>query len=376
MTRPIAVVVAACILLAGCKAGTSGSPVDPFGRTTVEPPRTGAVGVQAPESAMYVGSRPADVSASTAPSRTTGAGASAAPPATKRGYEPPGGSYDFKGTSTDEARPVAAVGPGDRVTIPAAARELSKRPGVLASGTRPGGRTEPGRKREVPSTSPAVAAAGAPSTADSPGRSAVALAGISASTAPVERERIVRTIVPRPTEAAGEAGGSPPTRAARAGQDQPRRLSPPEGVIDIMDLPAAGASREPTGTHGADAFRLVSDTASSDAGQTAGSRSAGSTAQDDTFTPRARYGHAPTYGWLRGRLEYSQIDRRWKLRYIPIDGATDDFGGSVVIADASVLSGYERGDFVEVHGTLGPTAPDDRHFSPEFEVDQIKGLAD
>ena len=50
-------------------------------------------------------------------------------------------------------------------------------------------------------------------------------------------------------------------------------------------------------------------------------------------TPRtwARYGHEPNYGRIRGRLEYSKASGLWKIRYIPIDGSTDSFGGSVVI---------------------------------------------
>jgi hypothetical protein len=74
-------------------------------------------------------------------------------------------------------------------------------------------------------------------------------------------------------------------------------------------------------------------------------------------------------------LEYSEIDRRWKLRYIPIDGATDEFGGSVLLSNASQLSGYERGQFVEVHGTLGRAREDEnRGYAPEFEIHQIRRL--
>ena len=90
---------------------------------------------------------------------------------------------------------------------------------------------------------------------------------------------------------------------------------------------------------------------------------------------RARYAHDPQYRWLRGRLEYSHIARRWKLRYIPIDGATDDFGGSVVLSDTTLLSGYERGQLVEVRGKLGSMAPDDHSYAPDYEIHHIKRLA-
>jgi hypothetical protein len=96
----------------------------------------------------------------------------------------------------------------------------------------------------------------------------------------------------------------------------------------------------------------------------------------ESFSPTVRYGYDPQYGWLRGRLEYSQVDRRWKLRYIPIDGETDDFGGSVVLADTALLSGYERGQWVEVRGSLGETPTDDRSYAPIYRVSQIKRLSD
>ncbi len=69
--------------------------------------------------------------------------------------------------------------------------------------------------------------------------------------------------------------------------------------------------------------------------------------------PVGSYGHDPQYGWLRGTLEYSQIDRQWRLRYIRPDAETDQFGGYVVLPDSSLLSGCERGDFLEVRGKLG-----------------------
>ena len=82
------------------------------------------------------------------------------------------------------------------------------------------------------------------------------------------------------------------------------------------------------------------------------------------------YGHDPSYATLQGRLEYSQSSRRWKLRYITLDAATDDFGGSVVLADTSQLQGYQPGDFVTVQGSIGQKA-DNRGFSPLYSVLRI-----
>jgi hypothetical protein len=91
------------------------------------------------------------------------------------------------------------------------------------------------------------------------------------------------------------------------------------------------------------------------------------------FTPTSRYGHAGDHSWLKGRLEYSQAKRQWKLRYIPIDGQADQYGGSVELSKTSLLSGFERGDYVEVNGRLTEsTASDD--YSPEYELTQIRRI--
>ncbi len=109
--------------------------------------------------------------------------------------------------------------------------------------------------------------------------------------------------------------------------------------------------------------------------------SATSTAAPANGAPRANgpaarasqpYAYDPSYGWLRGRLEYSASQRQWKLRYIPIDGATDQFGGSVVLADGAATQGLRAGDFVTAQGrVVGASAPG-RGFSPRYEVASIQ----
>jgi len=89
-----------------------------------------------------------------------------------------------------------------------------------------------------------------------------------------------------------------------------------------------------------------------------------------------RFGHADDYSWLRGRLEYSQIDRCWKLRYLPCDRATTDrYGGSVVLPDATKLAGCERGDFLEMTGRVGKKDPRTGGFSPIYYVGQLQVAA-
>lgn len=89
-----------------------------------------------------------------------------------------------------------------------------------------------------------------------------------------------------------------------------------------------------------------------------------------------RYGHHPEYQWLRGKLEYSATERRWKLRYIPHDapeGRIDGFGGSVVLAESDLLEGYESGEMVSVTGRLGETtvASD---YAPIYRAERISRL--
>ncbi len=87
------------------------------------------------------------------------------------------------------------------------------------------------------------------------------------------------------------------------------------------------------------------------------------------------YGHAPNYSWLTGRLEFSQIERQWKLRYIPIDGATDAYGGSVVLSDAAQLKGFEANDFVTVVGGVDSGSRAAGSFAPLYNIEQIRPLA-
>jgi hypothetical protein len=87
------------------------------------------------------------------------------------------------------------------------------------------------------------------------------------------------------------------------------------------------------------------------------------------------YGYDPAYGWLHGRLEYSASQRVWKVRYIPIDGATDQFGGSVVLADGVQTQGLKVGDFVTAEGRVVAASQSSRGFSPRYEVVSIKAAS-
>ena len=86
------------------------------------------------------------------------------------------------------------------------------------------------------------------------------------------------------------------------------------------------------------------------------------------------YGHEPSYASLSGRLEYSESARQWKLRYIPIDGQTDQFGGSVLLAESSRIEGFKPGDFVSVRGSITSAGQSSRGFSPRYELSQIDAI--
>ena len=88
--------------------------------------------------------------------------------------------------------------------------------------------------------------------------------------------------------------------------------------------------------------------------------------------PPSKYGYDTDYGWLKGQLEYLESQRRWKLRYIPIEGNTDHYGGSVVITDTSALAEYEPGDFVTVQGTIDKPSGTSRSFAPTYRVASVK----
>ena len=102
-------------------------------------------------------------------------------------------------------------------------------------------------------------------------------------------------------------------------------------------------------------------------------KAADSVAKAADSSTLALYGYDPNYAWLRGKLEYSQVDRQWKLRYIPVEGDGDDYGGSVALSDSAALSGYERGDLVEVHGRV-QSQQVKKGFAPLYEVADIKPL--
>ena len=220
-------------------------------------------------------------------------------------------------------------------------------------------------------------------TIDNNGSARRATATSSAMAGPPSPGR--NTKQPFSTPAAGAGSWTVPNRTG-PNRTVPRRISPPDKVIDIMDLPpkglggfsSTGSAKASTAVHRDPAVRLASATTSQPPpGKQATNpypRRLPESNKPISFTPSAKYGHADDHSWLKGRIEYSQARRRWKLRYIPIDGETDRFGGSVILRKTSLLSGYERGDCVEVKGRLADDAKTAGDYAPDYEITQIKRI--
>ena len=91
--------------------------------------------------------------------------------------------------------------------------------------------------------------------------------------------------------------------------------------------------------------------------------------------PVTRYGYQEGYRQLQGKLEYSPSRREWKLRYIPVDGDTDKYGGSVAISNADVLDDFTPGDFVSVEGGVVQEA-ESGSFAPTYSIARVTSQPD
>jgi hypothetical protein len=338
--------LAGVAVLAGCSAPGGANSFDPFGRTRIEPPRTGWIQRRPAADPYYsdAGQAPRPAFAVDAqgprPENDGNVGESCGPPGNRRV------------ASTEQAAAPASLA-GDHVRIPLAAREAPEWSGSQVADSSPGRRPEPERDGiGVPTGSRA-----SPS-----GQGSLEARSEGPATSPdsPDGETVVRTIRPRP-------------KALR----RPGMASRP---IDIMDLPPAGSPRTTQAPERLGGVRLASNSEALDGRQSTtigpgkGEATNSTNGSGTSSSLAGRYGYDPHYRWLKGRLEYSQIERRWKLRYIPIDGRTDEFGGSVVLSNPSALSGYERGEFVEVHGKLGPAPQDDPGYAPEFQIERVQRL--
>lgn len=219
-----------------------------------------------------------------------------------------------------------------------------------------------------------------PTTVPSPNRLAVASRPEPKTIAPQEpgllagRERLVRILPPRTGAAAAGPRGTPGGTHTGGSLSRPTPSPAPRRRVDISELPAVGGSKSASEDRrggAARGFRLVSGADGEGRGDK--SMRVDPAVASETVSPQPLYGHAPDYSWVRGKLEYSQIDDRWKLRYIPIDGQTDEYGGSVVVSDPAVLSGCERGEHIELRGEVAGSDAEGG-FAPLYEVAEVVRL--
>lgn len=83
-----------------------------------------------------------------------------------------------------------------------------------------------------------------------------------------------------------------------------------------------------------------------------------------------RYGHAPDYSSLTGELQYSHVQKAWRLRYAPLS-EEDRYGGSVTLAVADELLGQLRaGQTVRIDGRL--IDPESFQPSPTYRVSRLQ----
>jgi hypothetical protein len=151
-----------------------------------------------------------------------------------------------------------------------------------------------------------------------------------------------------------------PSQAARL--TAPASFRPPTGAVDISQLPRVSQSNRTGGLTTPVVFESRSKSP----------RVALPSSKGATRRPAERYGYASDHSWLKGQLEYLSSKQQWKLRYIPIDGETDEFGGSVVISDSSQLDKYEAGQFVTIRGSIDASSTGTSSFAPRFRVERIK----
>jgi hypothetical protein len=378
------IVVAVC---AGCR--NSPPMTDPFlGRTTVEPPGTASVAPVAPPyysspSAPPVsppiitqpagapipatpppttqppipysvpqGFRPvSSVTPNVSSPATSPAVAAAAPSPNRPVYGPPGGGMSHP--------QVAAVAPAQQPTPaqPAA-------PGLLRPESTVGAmdiRSAAAASNPVSATPAGWQPADNSRTAGST-TSAVASSPASASQPPGSAIRIVE-----PTRTATASSPVTPVAATRsAGEFRPAGTS-------SLTMPANGATTDTLNQSlprwpAQDLSQLPPVRNASFNGAPVSASAPASPATSSS----SNYGYDAQYRWVKGKLEYSQSARNWRLRYIPPDAANDNYGGSVVLTDANKLAGLVPGDFVVAYGTLGPPSADQGSFAALYNVERIQ----
>ena len=321
LTIPVLFAVAVTVL--GCQGQDAKVPLDPFyGQTKIAPPATGEIARRPHVDPAYPKSASTSVPVESIQPPLGGTATA------KSGLAQ---SQRTSKTTSGAEQPSSATS-GDRIAIPVSAcRELS--PAEILAARSPS--QNDGTQQPSDAASSAAASGGLPK----------------------EPQRVVQTLSPREKSVAGQPSSHTHPR--------PTLTSPRHGPVDINDLPPVD--------RGATTLRDDQVQQASAAEEDA-SLTVRIPTHSATTGSQGRFGWADDYSRLRGQLEYLESDRAWKLRYIPIDRKTDDFGGSVVIEDPASISGFERGDFVEVRGRIAENPEDGTDFAPIYQVTSIRSL--
>jgi hypothetical protein len=337
MKRTWAALLAATALV-GCRSAQSTT--NPFLRTTVPPPAT-APAVVVPGEPFTPGvvtpAAPAAVVPMAPPPVV--APPMVAPPRDK--FSPPGGSFQYNQSSIDRSK-----GAGAQAV-------------QLASYSQPSGSasrdTVAREARAAPcATAPIAAATGTPGN-------------------------MIRILPPR-TEPSVVAVAATQEFKPSSSSNPLMRVTVEDGGQDADDGQADVAD-EDTESEGPEVRQVAAVAPRANWDATAQDEEAEESAPDEsqpeaqtasTSGGNAGYAFSPDYGWLRGRLEYSQTVRQWKLRYIPIDGQTDQYGGSVKLPTSEALASFKPGDMVAVRGSLATEAAPTGSFAPLYVLAHIE----
>lgn len=94
-----------------------------------------------------------------------------------------------------------------------------------------------------------------------------------------------------------------------------------------------------------------------------------STSQPTSTLPATQevYSIGPGYQSLSGMLEISPATGGWQIRYLPVGGAADQFGGRLEVMNGEVLAGRQPGQVVTLQGQL-VASPHGPSFPPQYAV--------
>lgn len=394
MNGPLAIWIFAAALLLGCQGQRPA--YDPFGRTTIPPPATGAVA--APGYGGPLTTAPLAISVPTAPSASQFAPPATAPaplnvpipatpglapipgaapagtaPSLQPGVRVPNPSPPWSGSVRwaphPAGNPVAATSP---TVVPPLMHSPRLQPaspfetGIAATAPTPPTPAPMAMASSTPTpiSAPTPIAATTPTPAVLPASQVVVIDNGSRGEPVIRVEDASRLATLQRTPITPTVATTPSPSAARwTSGDSPKAITPVSGTTPVS-----------LASHNESSILVPSGSGKSNINPTAVSSPKKSAPASTDY--ESRYGHAPDYTRLKGKLEYSAARKQWKLRYVPIDaaGPADQYGGSVILSGLPDMSQFHEGDFVSVEGAVGQRADDAKDFAASYQVRQLTRL--